>query len=57
MTLDDSSLEDLQTVLERDFNCEGIGIKALFHMRLKLLYAMAAVLPSTASPGRSSPPS
>lgn len=45
MALDDSSLEDMQTVLSRDFSCEGINIKTLFHMRLKLLYAMAAVEP------------
>ncbi len=43
MTLDDDSLEDIQTVLERDYGCAGINIKTVFHMRLKLLYAMAAI--------------
>ena len=43
MTLDDDSLEDIQTVLERDYDCAGINIKTIFHMRLKLLYAMAAI--------------
>ncbi len=43
MTLDDDSLEDIQTVLEKDFGCAGINIKTIFHMRLKLLCAMAAI--------------
>lgn len=43
MTLDDDSLEDARTVLERDFGCAGIDIKTVFFMRLKLLYAMAAI--------------
>lgn len=43
MTLDDDSLEDIQTVLERDYDCKGVNIKTIFHMRLKLLYAMAAI--------------
>ena len=42
-TLDDDSLEDTQTVLEKDYACEGIDIKTVFFMRLKLLYAMAAI--------------
>ena len=45
MTLNDDSLEDIQTVLERDYGCEGINIKTVFAMRLKLVYAMADIEP------------
>lgn len=45
MTLADESLQDIKTVLERDFGCDGINIKTVFSMRMKLIHAMAAVEP------------
>lgn len=43
MTLNYASLEDMQVRLEQDFGCEGINLKTLFFMRMKLIYAMAAM--------------
>lgn len=45
MVLNDDSLETMKTVLEQDFACEGINIKTIFAMRLKLIHAMAAIPP------------
>lgn len=45
MTLNDDSLEDMKTVLEQDYDCEGMNIKTLFTMRLKLIFAMATIEP------------
>lgn len=45
MTLSDSSLADIKNVLEQDFGCEGIDIKTVFAMRMKLIHAMATVEP------------
>ncbi len=45
MTLNDDSLENMKTVLEQDYGCEGVNIKTLFTMRLKLVFAMAAIEP------------
>lgn len=45
MTLNDDSLVDIQTVLEQDYGCEGINIKTVFAMRMKLIHAMAAIEP------------
>lgn len=47
MTLNSDSLKDIQTVLERDYGCEGINIKTVFSMRMKLIHAMAAIEPPT----------
>lgn len=47
MTLNDDALQTMKTVLELDFGCEGINIKTLFAMRMKLIHAMAAVEPPT----------
>ncbi len=43
MTLSDYSVEKMKSRLESDFGCEGISIETLFYMRLKLIYAMAAM--------------
>lgn len=43
MTLADTSLQDMVTILERDYDCEGINLKTVFFLRLKLIYAMAAL--------------
>lgn len=45
MPLNDDSFEDIKTVLERDYGCEGINIKTVFSMRLKLVFAMADIEP------------
>lgn len=45
MVLNDNSLADIKSVLEQDFGCEGIDIKTVFAMRMKLIHAMAAVEP------------
>ncbi len=47
MTLNGDSLETMQTLLSQDYSyaCEGVNIKTLFAMRLKLVFAMAAVEP------------
>ena len=45
MTLNDDSLVDIQTVLEQDYGCEGINIKTVFAMRMKLIHAMAGMEP------------
>lgn len=45
MVLNDDSLQTMQTVLENDFGCEGINVKTLFAMRLKLIHAMASIEP------------
>lgn len=47
MTLNDDSLETMQTLLSQDFAyaCEGINVKTLFAMRLKLVFAMATIEP------------
>ena len=47
MTLNDDSLADIKTVLEQDYGCEGINIKTVFAMRMKLIHAMAAIEPPT----------
>lgn len=43
MTLADRSLEDMQTVLQQDYDYKSINLKTLHHMRMKLVYAMAAM--------------
>ncbi len=43
MTLNEYSVKKMKTRLEKDFGCEGISIETLFYMRLKLIYAMAAM--------------
>ena len=47
MTLNDDSLETMQALLSRDYAyaCEGINLKTLFAMRLKLVFAMATIEP------------
>lgn len=45
MVLNDDSLKSIQTVLEQDFGCEGIDIKTVFAMRMKLIHAMATIEP------------
>lgn len=45
MTLNDDSLADMKTVLEQDFSCDGINIKTVFSMRMKLIHAMASIEP------------
>jgi transposase-like protein len=45
MVLNDDSLETMKTVLEQDFGCDGINIKTIFAMRLKLIHAMAGIEP------------
>lgn len=45
MTLNDDSLANIKTVLEQDYGCEGINIKTVFAMRMKLIHAMAAIEP------------
>lgn len=47
MTLNDDSLETIKTVLAQDFGCEGINIKTIFAMRMKLVHAMASIEPPT----------
>lgn len=47
MTLNDDSLETIKTVLTQDFACEGINIKTVFAMRMKLMHAMASMAPPT----------
>ena len=43
MALNDDSLVDIKTVLEQDYGCEGINIKTVFAIRMKLIHAMAGV--------------
>ena len=45
MVLGDASHTDIKTVLEQDLGCEGIDIKTVFAMRMKLIHAMAAIEP------------
>lgn len=45
MVLEDYSIEKMKVRLAKDFNCEGITNETLFHMRMKLIYSMAAVPP------------
>jgi len=47
MTLNGDSLETMQALLSHDYAyaCEGINTKTLFVMRLKLVFAMAAIEP------------
>ncbi|NLD47339.1 MAG: IS1 family transposase [Clostridiaceae bacterium] len=45
MVLNDDSLEVMKTVLEQDFGCDGINIKTIFAMRLKLIHAMSGIEP------------
>ncbi len=45
MVLNDDSLENIRTVLIQDFGCDGINIKTVFAMRMKLIHAMAAMPP------------
>jgi len=47
MTLGDTSLQDMVTILERDCGCEGINVKTVFFLRLKLIYAMTVFSPPT----------
>jgi transposase-like protein len=43
MVLNDDSLENIRTVLIQDFGCDGINLKTVFAMRMKLIHAMAAM--------------
>ncbi len=43
MTLLDDSIEKMRNRLISDFGCTGISTETLFYMRLKLIYAMAAM--------------
>ncbi len=43
MTLSDDSIEKMKNRLISDFGCAGISTETLFYMRLKLIYAMAAM--------------
>ena len=45
MTLNDDALLTMKTVLEQDFGCQGINVKTLFAMRIKLVHAMANIEP------------
>ncbi len=45
MVLNDDSIEKMKIRLIKDFGCEGISNETLFHMRMKLIYSMAAVPP------------
>lgn len=45
MVLNDDSLETIRTVLIQDFGCDGINLKTVFAMRMKLIHAMAAMPP------------
>lgn len=45
MVLNDDSIEKTKVRLAKDFNCEGITNETIFHMRMKLIYSMAAVPP------------
>ena len=45
MVLNDDSIGKMKVRLEKDFGCEGITNETLFHMRMKLIYSMAAVPP------------
>lgn len=45
MVLNDDSIEKTKVRLTKDFGCEGITNETIFHMRMKLIYSMAAVPP------------
>jgi len=43
MTINNTSVRDMVNILERDCGCTGINVKTVWHMRMKLVHALATL--------------